>query len=141
MAISKRQKPDSFKICNSLKLNFNSYVECEFFPWIKLSWYSYRQTWMNQFILAISVWQVIFIVKGGLLLAQDLSLENAPNSIFSAGFTSVSVGPILAVYNHHIYNHQLSFKIFSHFVHFWPNFQIFCLFLPFFWKITHPQWH
>ena len=28
-------------------------------------------------------------------------------------------------------------KIFSNFVHFCPNFQIFCPFLPFLWKITH----
>ena len=33
-------------------------------------------------------------------------------------------------------NHLPFFKMFSNFVHFCPNFQIFCLFLPFFWKIA-----
>ena len=37
--------------------------------------------------------------KGGLPLAQDLSLENSPNfSMFSSGFTSMSSGLILVVY-------------------------------------------
>ena len=33
------------------------------FPWIKLSWHSccVRQTWMTQLILAISLWEVIFL--------------------------------------------------------------------------------
>ena len=33
-------------------------------------------------------------------------------------------------------NHLLIFKLFSNFVHFCPNFQIFCPFLPFFGIIT-----
>ena len=33
------------------------------------------------------------------------------------------------------HKHLPFFKIFSNFVHFCPNFQIFCPFLPFFWKI------
>ena len=35
------------------------------------------------------------------------------------------------------HNHMPISKIFSNFVHFCPNFQIFCPFLPFLWKITH----
>ena len=44
------------------------------------------------------------------------------------GYSSSLVRAIIAR------NHLPSLKIFSNFEHFCPNFQIFCPFLPFFWK-------
>ena len=68
--LSKGCKPDNFESHNSLKLSFtninglrSNFVECESFlesnsPDI---WLYVRQTWMTLLILAISLWQVIFL--------------------------------------------------------------------------------
>ena len=94
-------KPDNFELHNSLRLRF-MYIQGlpSNFVTVNLSFnrtlltffLCVRQAWVTQLILAISLWQVIFLwskrilqlvcivshfVKEGLSFAWDLSLENS----------------------------------------------------------------
>ena len=100
--LSKTCKPDNFESHNSLKLSFtnirslrSSFFDCESFLNQTLLTFlpCGRQTWMNQVILAIYLWEVIllqsekilvfictvsqFVWKKDFLFARDLSLENS----------------------------------------------------------------
>ena len=116
--LSKVCKPDNFESRNSLKLIFMSICDLQISFNVDLSWNQTlltfllygRQTWITQLILAISLWQIIFLqskrilwficivhVNGGLPFAWDLCLENLQilNHVFdwlyyTQGLTSFS---------------------------------------------------
>ena len=65
--LPKACKPDNFESHTQLSLtnNRSSFEFCWLwaFPWIKLSWHSccVRKIWITQLILAISLWDVVFL--------------------------------------------------------------------------------